>query len=112
MRNREAELKLTTFSSLLLFPVFLSFLLGLLLNNNNNNNLISSCVFYKCNLFGSCGLDKVIILWDLEKFENLKIIPVFESLTGIILKPPGMDFIGTESVKDKDNVIFTIGNKG
>ncbi|RXG73326.1 Transducin beta-like protein 3 [Armadillidium vulgare] len=60
----------------------------------------------------SCGLDKVIILWDLMTFESKKIIPVFESLSGIIIKPPNLNFYNIKEENEEQNIVFAIGNNG
>lgn len=59
----------------------------------------------------SCGLDRVIIVWDLESFQSIKILPIYESLSDIILQPPGVVFPGAQD--DPQHIYaLVVGDKG
>lgn len=59
----------------------------------------------------SCGLDRVIILWDLTTFTSQKVVPVLESLSGIVLQPQDSCFPGAE--EDTDHIYaLVVGDKG
>lgn len=56
-------------------------------------------------------MDKVIITWDLKDFTSKRIIPVFESLSGLIVLEPLMHLNYLEGkISEKDNIVFVIGN--
>lgn len=59
----------------------------------------------------SCGLDRVIILWELATMTNKKVVPVFESLSGFVLKPFGTVFPGAEAEDDHIYAVV-VGDKG
>ncbi|XP_050740426.1 transducin beta-like protein 3 [Eriocheir sinensis] len=59
----------------------------------------------------SCGLDRVIILWDMTTFTSQKVVPVLESLSGIVLQPQGTCFPGAQ--EDTDHIYaLVVGDKG
>ncbi|XP_063871633.1 transducin beta-like protein 3 [Scylla paramamosain] len=59
----------------------------------------------------SCGLDRVVILWDLTTFNSLKVVPVLESLSGIVLQPQGSLFPGAQEGSDHVYALV-VGDKG
>lgn len=59
----------------------------------------------------SCGLDRVIILWDLKTFDNKRVVPVLESLSGIILQPKDSIFPGGQ-LDDGHIYALGVGDKG
>ncbi|XP_068249989.1 transducin beta-like protein 3 [Palaemon carinicauda] len=58
----------------------------------------------------SSGLDRVIILWDLKALVSKRIVPVLESLSGIILQPKGTLLPGAQT--DDHIYALTVGDKG
>lgn len=58
----------------------------------------------------SSGLDRVIILWDLQALTSKRIVPVLESLSGVILQPKGSLFPGAQ--EDDHIYALTVGDKG
>nr|XP_045611242.1 transducin beta-like protein 3 [Procambarus clarkii] len=59
----------------------------------------------------SCGLDRVIILWDLATLTSKKVVPVFESISGFVLQPPGCVFPGAQAGNDHIYALV-LGDKG
>ncbi|XP_076046219.1 transducin beta-like protein 3 [Oratosquilla oratoria] len=59
----------------------------------------------------SVGLDRVIILWNLEKKNSERIIPVNESLSGLLLQPKGVTFPGV--TEEAEHIYaLVVGDKG
>lgn len=59
----------------------------------------------------SCGLDRVIILWNLTTFTSQKVVPVLESLSGVVLQPQGSLFPGAQEGSDHIYALV-VGDKG
>ncbi|KAK7071960.1 Transducin (beta)-like 3 [Halocaridina rubra] len=64
-----------------------------------------------CHHLVSCGLDRVIILWDLKTFENKRVVPVLESLSSILLQPCNKVFPGGQ-IDDGHIYSLCVGDKG
>ena len=63
-------------------------------------------------LYSSCSLDKTLILWDMETFKPIKILPVFESISAMVLKTPDLKLIGVENPEENGIYALTYGDKG
>ncbi|XP_042237722.1 transducin beta-like protein 3 [Homarus americanus] len=59
----------------------------------------------------SCGLDRVIILWELATMTSKKVVPVFESLSGLVLQQPGIVFPGAQA-EDDHIYALVVGDRG
>ncbi|KAK8752628.1 hypothetical protein OTU49_006571 [Cherax quadricarinatus] len=59
----------------------------------------------------SCGLDRVIIVWELATMVSKKVVPVFESISGFVLQPPGTVFPGAKA-GDGHIYALVVGDKG
>lgn len=60
----------------------------------------------------SCGLDRVMVLWELEGLSNKKIVVVLESLSGLSLHPPGTLLPGVTKEYDQHILATVVGDKG
>ncbi|XP_063612370.1 transducin beta-like protein 3 [Penaeus indicus] len=60
----------------------------------------------------SVGLDRVIILWDLITMSCKKVVPVFESLSGLVLQHPERTAFPGANTDDDHIYAMVVGDKG
>ncbi|KAK4319113.1 hypothetical protein Pmani_009946 [Petrolisthes manimaculis] len=65
-----------------------------------------------CKHLVSCGLDRVMVLWDLESLSSKKVVVVLESLSGLSLQPPGTLLPGVTKEHDQNIIATVVGDKG
>lgn len=69
-------------------------------------------VYLSCFSLYSVGLDRVIILWDLITMSCQKVVPVFESLSGIVLQHPERTAFPGAKTDDDHVYAMVVGDKG